>query len=410
MILDKDFEKPTLSKVFSHIAKNPQYSPDIPKRITNLEIARRYLEGSLIFAGIPKESIDELIKKEGIKDQKGNISGCLVDLVNDCLTPEDKKVSEDIKNLDTGQIFALTKRYKINNESIKKVIKTGGGAHIIRIDSVKVIDAFLDYASRIRSMNIDAEKFKEMYRRSYRLTNTFVESLKLWPSSLIRQAMFLISPEEKAPIGYAHRGADNRLRVYMYSEIFSGMRLDAAYEKGIYNLDFGEHLWGKNLSGGAESLSKTERENQSVSITQLPYFKKDDPKQYSYGFRILYYCSCKQQEFQSLMHDKQAWDLIIPCQHDVAFFIKALRELKETTSNKRKIRINPFSLFRETTAEYADKLLSRGFIIDEKGNRSIVNDFEFSKQIGLYIKNNKRYSNKMFFYMANRDFTKYIIN
>lgn len=382
-MLNNRFEEPKHRK---KIQRTLPDSVEIPGRITNSFLAELLYQDFLVLGGYDSKDLSSLVNSYSDDTSR------LIRIISERLVPEESKLVEDIEKLKPNQMIQIPPQYRIPKAELNQIIK-GIDTDFIKLHSTKIVREVLrDYANQGNVVALG-----RLMNKNFRLSDSVIETLKIWPYTLLKKGIEMLE-NGVAPIGYAWYGNDKRMRAVLWDRLISGMRKYIAYKKGLYNIELlGEKVYGKNAGARVESLSKEIKEAHEFPLTHLPIFYKDDPRQYSFGFKLVGQDVCRDKQFTSFLHDKFNWDPIIFCSHEIAAFFKSMEVVSKEGADYQ-FRINPFAIALERTVGFVDKLLDQGYIIDKDGKKRDLNDVEISRLVGMYIKEYKKEYDDLFYH------------
>jgi hypothetical protein len=320
-----------------------------PQRLSKDEIIRQVLPEA------PKRITNKLILDLWNKK--------LVELVEDSFEEAAEKISNGKK------VVVLGQKFRIEKEDSDFILKSLWD-RFLKIDSVPNLRRIIEAEEKRTGEKIELQP---------RLSNELSEKLRLWPYTLIKEAVNN-SNKEDPPLGFYWVGPDSGARAISWIR-----SIDAAILK--YLSDKQENIKigiGKFYGRNVRVEIKHENEKYTVDLTSLSLHYEKDIKQYSTWLKFLIFCNCKDMSYRSRQHDKWVQNIDLFCKHGGAGFFKAIeKSRKEYKIEKGKmIRINPFPLPNESMLNFLDNAANKTLILDSDNYLRIPNKTELDQLIG----------------------------
>ena len=218
----------------------------------------------------------------------------------------------------------------------------------------------------------------------HELTKEFAERHRIWPYTLIKQAM-KTSDLENPPIGYYWVGNDNRVRATTWIRGATAAEMIVMQKTGDF---YGEVLdkkpYGRNLRVKVESRTE-EGKYFEFTLSRLPMHKRGDLRQFSDWINLSHNSADPDASYRGEEHEKRKNPVVFWSASTIFSFYEAMAFVSKHPGWKQ-FRINPFSIpTNEEMADYIDNLRLRSLILDEndgKLNLEVLNKTEIDKMSG----------------------------
>lgn len=212
------------------------------------------------------------------------------------------------------------------------------------------------------------------------LTKQFAEQYRIWPYTLIKQAM-KSADIEKPSIGYYWVGGDNAARATTWLRCTTGAEMEMMKKRGDFSGEIvDEKFYGRSLRVRVDSRMGIEVDEYPFTLSRLPIHKAGDLRQYSEWINIGHNSPDPDASYRGLAHEKRKNPLVFWSATPVFAFYEAMLFVEKHPEAKRfgkKFRINPFAIpGNEKMIDFIDKLRLRSLIFHE---------YEGKKERGLRL-------------------------
>lgn len=273
-----------------------------------------------------------------------------------------REAVKTVENLEKGKIALFHSSFRIPREDSNLGIKSLDD--LVKIDSQPVL----------REISKDAPA---------RLTKTFAEEHRIWPSTLLKKVM-KYQDVENPPIGFYWVGGDGHVRATTWLRAITGAEMEIMKKIGDFE---GEVLdkkpYGANLR--VRVHSRTDDEHYKFTLSRLPMHKKGDIEQFSGWINIGHNSPDPDASYRGLEHEKREQTIYLFSASTIFAFYEAMTFVKQHPGWNQ-FRINPFPIpLDEKMIDYLDKLRLDSLILDDLGNKlvlKVLNKTEIDKSIG----------------------------
>jgi hypothetical protein len=277
-----------------------------------------------------------------------------------------KEAVETLDNLEFGNKFILfPSEFRITNTEANHGIKSL--EDLVKIDSQKVLRT-------IAKTDVVPST----------LTNQFLEDNKVWPYTLIKQAMKYADIKDP-PLGYYWRGEDNRFRATTWVNCVEGAIMKILKGQGFfYSEILDKKPYGRNLRVCVGSRSDDNKKYE-FTLSRLPLHKRGDKKQYSDWVNLSHNSPDPDASYKGEEHEKRKFPIVFWSTPAIFSFYEAMSFIKQYPHQKQ-FRINPFPIpIDEKSVNFLNKLKYKSLILDnEEGKETlrVLTKTEMNKFIG----------------------------
>jgi hypothetical protein len=299
----------------------------------------------------------------------------------------------------------ITKKYieKLINEETIIPFKGDYKEAVVTLDNFEFSDKFILFPSEFRITNkeanygiksldelvkIDSQKVLRDVSKNNgvpaNLTNQFLENNKIWPYTLIKQAM-KYADIKNPPMGYYWKGEDNHFRATTWLNCVEGSEMEIMKRKGdFYGEITDKKPYGRNLRVNVNSRTEEDK-TYGFTLSRLPMHKRGDKTQYSNWINLSHNSPDPDASYKGEEHEKRKFPIVFWSSPAIFSFYEAMTFVTQYPGLKQ-FRINPFPIpTDEKTIDFVDKLRLKSFILDKEAGTEtlrVLNKAEINKFIG----------------------------
>lgn len=319
-----------------------------------------------------KPTVRKVLSLAGVDLPERLSSDFLLNLINqEVLIPVGQSYEEavdKVNGIESGkQVAFFTQRFEVTGVESNRGIKSL--SDLVKIDSRNVLSRISEEAPQ-------------------RLTQNFAARYKIWPHTLIKNAM---NPNtgivniENPPIGYYWVGSDRHPKATTWTRATAGAEMKEMKNRGAFNIEVLDKTpYGRNLRVKVRSRTE-EGKDYEFTVSRLPISTERDPRQYSMWLDIGHNSSDPDASYRGEEHQQRVQTINLFSASVISAIYEAMTFVKQHSS-WRQFRINPFPIpANKEMVDYVDNLRLASLIMRESGEIDVLNKTEMDKIIGARI-------------------------
>jgi len=202
----------------------------------------------------------------------------------------------------------------------------------------------------------------------FSLTKEFAEQHRIWPYTLIRQAIKYMDVE-KPPVGFYWVGTDNHFRATTWIRAVAGAEMQVMKGKGDFKGEvIDKRPYARNLKVRVSSRTE-EGEKYEFTLTRLPMHKRGDIRQYSDWINLGHDSADPDASYRGEEHERRKHPVCFWSASTIFSFYDAMSFVRQHP-RWMQFRINPFPIpTNEKMIDFVDKLRLKSLILNEENGK-----------------------------------------